>query len=265
MRRIKAFPHGAAGGHTGLMECDPGEELFDRYLEANGYRVLAREPDLGTVKRPDRLVRAGGHEIVAEVKSFHPQVLADPDGARFDAQALTVTKVRNKISDAAAQLKGIEGYPLVVVLTNPTHAPLPLEPTLMVQALYGDYEVTTDDDGSPRWRSGRNGRLYVDGPDGSARGNHPYLSAVCVLQDLPTEAAATVAWMQQHAAQYPNPLAAYAEALRQVRVEDRGGHMVRLDVFETVSSLARQLPREVFAGRFDSRWGLVTPGYYGRL
>jgi hypothetical protein len=50
---------------------DPGEALFRRYLKANGYNVLTYEGDLGTVKRPDFLIRAAGHEVVVEVESFN--------------------------------------------------------------------------------------------------------------------------------------------------------------------------------------------------
>lgn len=247
------------------MGSDPGEELFDQYLEANGYDVVAREPDIGTVKRPDRLIRANGHEVVVEIKSFNPEPVPSLDGPRYDVQALTLKKVRDKISEAAAQLKGIERYPLVVVLTNPLHAPLPLEPTLLTQVLYGDLEVVSRADGTKLWRFGRNGRLYVDPVNGTARGNHPHISAVCVLQDLPTEAAVTMSWMQQHAERFPNPMAAYTEALCHVSAEDQLGTTLRLDVFEAVSLSSAPLPREVFAGRFDSRWGVVSPGIYGRL
>jgi hypothetical protein len=44
------------------MATDPGEALFERYLKAHSYDVLAYEPDLGTAKRPDYLIpgrRAG--------------------------------------------------------------------------------------------------------------------------------------------------------------------------------------------------------------
>lgn len=54
------------------MKCgDPGEALFKRYLQSNGYEMLAYEYDLGTVKRPDFLIRAAGHEVVVEVESFN--------------------------------------------------------------------------------------------------------------------------------------------------------------------------------------------------
>jgi hypothetical protein len=182
-----------------VMGSDPAVELFNQYLEANGYDVVAREPDLGTVKRPDRLIRMNGHEVVVEIKSFNPEPLPSPDGPRYDVRALTLKKVRDKISEAAAQLKGIGHYPLVVVLTNPLHAPLPLEPTLITQVLYGDLEVVSRADGTKLWRFGRNGRLYVDTANGPPRSNHPHIS------------------------------------VRHVSAEERLGTTLRLDVFEAVT------------------------------
>ena len=42
------------------MPDDPGEELFDRYIEQRGYSVLNYHPDLGTAKRPDYLFTVRG-------------------------------------------------------------------------------------------------------------------------------------------------------------------------------------------------------------
>ena len=38
-----------------------------------------------------------------------------------------------------------------------------------------------------------------------------------------------------------------------------------LDVYETLSESAIPLPREVFAGPHDTRWGMTRPGQYGQL
>jgi hypothetical protein len=58
---------------------DPGEELFKRYLAANNYDMLAYESGLGTMKRPEFLIRAAGHKVVVEVESFKtPPMSSDP-------------------------------------------------------------------------------------------------------------------------------------------------------------------------------------------
>jgi hypothetical protein len=45
------------------------EDWFDEDLDANGYSY-EEEPDLGVVKRPDRLIERVGVEAICEVKEF---------------------------------------------------------------------------------------------------------------------------------------------------------------------------------------------------
>lgn len=178
------------------MATDPGEALFERYLDAHGYEILAYEPDLGTAKRPDYLVRFSGSEFVVEVKSFDTPPLAPASSPSGFTPLPSLTAVRNKISTGASQLKGITGYPLVVVLTNPRMSPVPLVPAMVISAMYGDQQVSFPENDELMWSTGRNGRLHVDEPDGSVRGSHPYLSAVCVLRVAHAEDARVVAWLR---------------------------------------------------------------------
>lgn len=132
-------------------------------------------------EKPDYLIRAAGHELVVEVKSFNtpPMPLSSPSGF---VRAPELKAVRRKISEAAAQLKDIDGYPVVVVLTNPRRSWVPLAADQVIDAMYGDKVVMFDEHGKLQWRTGRNGRLHVDEPDDSVRGSHPHLSAVAVLR-----------------------------------------------------------------------------------
>ncbi|MFZ0227476.1 MAG: hypothetical protein WAL41_11130 [Mycobacterium sp.] len=98
---------------------DPGEALFRRYLDEAGYEILAYEPDLGTPKRPDFLICADGREVVVEVESFGTPPMPVTPRSGFVSMAPQLKAVRNKVSAGAAQLRGIEGYPLIVVLANP--------------------------------------------------------------------------------------------------------------------------------------------------
>jgi len=79
--------------------------------------------------------------------------------------------VRNKTTAGAEQLKGIEGYPLVVVLANPRNSRVPPEGPVFIGALFGDSQVSFAPDGELYFHSGRNGRLHVKEPDRSVRGN----------------------------------------------------------------------------------------------
>jgi hypothetical protein len=174
-----------------VVRSDPGEALFERYLKANGYDVLAYEPDHGTAKRPDYLIRAAGHEVVVEVESFNTRPMPLTPRSGFVNMTPKLKKVRNKITAGAEQLKGIEHRPLVVVLANPRNSWVPLEGPMFIGALFGDSQASFAPDGELFFHSGRNGRLHVKEPDGSVRGNHPYLSAVAVLRFVYPQAVAT--------------------------------------------------------------------------
>lgn len=140
---------------------------------------------------------------------------------------------------------------------------MPLAADQVIDAMYGDKVVTFGEHGL-QWCTGRNGRLHVDEPDGSARGNHPHLSAVAVLRQTNAEDALVAAWLRQHQASYQNVDVAIVEAFKQVATADIRGELVSLDVFETVSKIALPLPPAVFAGRADTRWGVIGEGRYGR-
>jgi hypothetical protein len=123
------------------MTIDAGEALFERHLKAVGYDIAAYQPDLGMAKRPDYLVWAAGHEVVVEVKSFNTSpTSAMPPDAPVDMTP-KMRAVRNKVSAGAAQLNGIEGRPLVVVLANPRNWWVPLEGAIFLGALFGDPEA----------------------------------------------------------------------------------------------------------------------------
>jgi len=175
--------------------------------------------------------------------------------------------VRRKISAGAEQLKGIEGYPLMVVLANPRNSWVPLEGPMFIGALYGDMQASFAPDGDLFFHSGRNGRLHVTEPDGSAHGNHPYLSAVAVLRFVYPQAAWAAAMTRsQETVGDGNPLAIVREANQLLaRQGDAAAEVVCLDVFETVSESAVPLPREVFDGPHDTRWGVTSAWQYGQL
>jgi hypothetical protein len=248
------------------MTDDPGETLFRGYLDGGGYEVLAYEPDLGTAKRPDFLVLADGREVVVEVESFGTPPMPVVPRSGFVTMVPQLKAVRNKISAGAAQLKGIEGYPLVVVLANPRNSSVPLEGPMFISALFGDMNARFAPDGELFFHVGRNGRLHVTEPDGSVHGNHPYLSAVAVLRHAYTQDVWATAMQQSQDSGNTSPLAILREAQQLLaRQAATCAEAVCLDVFESVSESAVPLPRQVFAGPRDTRWGITRPGGYGQL
>jgi hypothetical protein len=246
---------------------DPGEALFERYLKASGYDILAREPDLGTSKRPDFLIRAAEHEVVVEVKSFNtPPLLPTPPRSGFVSMAPQLRSVRTKIKAGAEQLKGIENRPLVVLLANPRNSWVPLEGAMFLGALFGDPQAVFTPEGGIAFGSGRNGRLHVTEPDGSVRGNHPYLSAVAVLRFCYPQDAWADALAHSQAAGNTDVMSIVRGAHQLVgRQGEAVAAAICLDVYETVSESAVPLPREIFTGAHDTRWGVTCPGGYGQL
>lgn len=246
------------------MTDDPGEELFERYVEQRGYSVLAYHPDLGTAKRLDYLVRADGTDVVVEVESFKTAVVRVPTEPGGSAALSDLRPLRNKISTGSAQLKGISGYPLIVVIANPYDIAVPLLPSHLVAAMYGDLAFEFLPGGTQKWSLGRNGRLHVDEPDGTSHGNHPYLSAVGVLRTGSGLDMKIVADLRADAGA-GNPLQIVAQALPADGTTKVQREALSLDVFETVSATALAVPRTIFNGPGDTRWGQVSPGRYGPI
>jgi hypothetical protein len=215
-----------------------GETLFKRYLAKWGYGDFEYEPDwLDPSKKPDFFIKTALGDVVVEVETFQTWgLLTGLKDGMFAMQTLTKTlgPIRRAISHGADQLKGIGDKPLVVVLANPNNR-VPLSSQFVMAAMYGDPEfVFPSDRHQPGfWRAGRNGRLHLVNERGVAHGNHEYVSAVAVL--------------------------------RETLVSGQDGELsVTLDVFETVSDPCVSLPSSLFAHDGDTRWGVLSPGMYGR-
>jgi len=249
------------------MALDDGEALFERYLKARAYGILAYHPDLGTPKRPDYLISDGHRQVVVEVESFNrPPLSVDHLRNGCVSMVPQLKAVRNKITAGAKQLKGIENYPLVVVLANPRNSWVPLEGAMFLGALFGDMQYSFLSNGEGILRAGRNGRLYVAEPDGSTHGNHPYLSAVAVLRLCYSQDAWGAAMSKAQEIRYTHPLAVIREANRLVtKYDETAVEGICLDVYETVSKLAVPLPRDIFDGPEDTRWGVTAVGEYDQI
>jgi hypothetical protein len=124
------------------------EQWFDEYLQTHGY-AFESEPDLGVRTRPDRLIERAGFEAICEVKEFttDPMRRRWPNGGSqfgsFGGQEWFLT-VRRTIASAARQLEPLAGdpRPLVIVLANPNGMNLALDGAEVIQAMYGELQVT---------------------------------------------------------------------------------------------------------------------------
>lgn len=212
-----------------------GELLFERYLARWGYDDYEHQPNwLNPPKQPDYLIRTTLGEVVAEVKSFESWGLfKNLEEGIIATQTITKTlkPVRDRISKAARQMKGITGRPLVVVLDNPDNR-MPLSSPNVIFAMYGDPEFVfpLDPERPGFWHAGLNGELHLVNERGIKHGSHDHVSAVAVLRECPVGAEPAT---------------------------------VTLDVFETISDRCVPLPPGLFAHEGDTRWGVLGPGQYG--
>jgi hypothetical protein len=230
-----------------------GETLFKRYLDRWGYGDYEHHPDLlNPPKQPDYLIRTARGEVVAEVKSFDGWGLLEKlKDEPFAMESLeeTLDPIREAIKEAAKQLKGIKGRPLVVALASPDNR-IPVSAFYVISAMYGELalSVPLDKPRSQAWHTGRNGRLYIPDGRGVKRGFHPYLSAIAVIHERSLHASPTAS--VSHLG---------------LPAEPGFDAVVTLDVFETISDQCVPLPRTLFAHAGDERWTAQPGDMYGRL
>ena len=233
---------------------DPGELLFERYLAENGC-TFEYEPDLGISRRPDYLVHRDGAEVVCEVKSFPQPAVPAPSRHGSAPIAEILAPVRNKIRDAARQLRPLQGngLALVVTLALAQNSPIVLGAAMMLSAMYGD--LTPSPEAQPgagqagRWYYGRNGKL---------RNDHPYISAGAVLQ---RRTASDEALIRLYGSGASTPARAEAAAAAGFEEERKAGRppnrenqeFLYVDVYETANAAPR-IPAGIFEGSRDTRW-----------
>lgn len=219
--------------------------MFEAYLAEQGYPEPAYEPELGVAKRPDYLVIRADSEAICEVKEFDAKANPAPMDGGMRSMEDVLRPVRQKIRDAAKQLKPLRdcGRPLVVVLANPRGAFVRLGPHEIVWSMYGDpaFEFATDAvTGEPIGEGGfivtRNGRL---------RNDHPYISAVMVVS---ARDRAVDFYDDLIAGMEAAPADEKMEAIHRAR--DLGevpeGDYHRADVYRTMSTDAADLSRQLF-------------------
>jgi hypothetical protein len=240
-----------------------GEVWFETYLTAHGY-AFEYEPDLGVPKRPDYLISRDGLEVVCEVEEFEGEpgaLLGAPAGQKSGTMSMRQAQkpIYNKVRAGAKQLKPLEGrgWPLVVVLANPSAAFIDLRPdSLLGYALYGEPHVNFKIDttmggaiGPPEFKLGRHGKLTKD---------HPYISSVAVAHRREH------AEDQRDAVEIDNAgmtrvehMAALLDAYENLDLIP--GEYYWLDTVRTMSTAAVPLPAGVFDGENDRSWE-IGPG-----
>lgn len=248
------------------------EELFNRYLNERGYSWIS--PCDSDQRNPDRLITApDGRQAVCEVKSFATLGLLEKAHFREGEAGIRVSQpmaclqeealksIRGKIKQAAKQLKRYEdcGLPLMVVLANPMGCPIPLDERSVIAAMYGDFDAVfeltepgSDREGVSRMQTGRNGRLTND---------HQYVSAIALLCERPHSAVWAEEWLKENRSRFDHDQDLSVACLEAAKAEGvPQGSDVFLSVIETVNNQAVRLPRNLFNGPLDLRYGPTPDG-----
>lgn len=247
----------------------PQSEIwFDRYVREHGHDPGEPEPDLGIQRRPDRLIRWSGHEVVCEIKEFAQDVLPANQSVGAVAPERWYGAVRNQVHAAARQMRELadSSLPLVAVLANPSGMFVPLGVDEVIAALYGNPQIVLRID--RKTGAAIDDPQYVAGPDGEIRNDHRYLSAVVLLRhcdrrrdwiddlanQLRTEFGGDASTDEEAIARWQELERRASEA--QERGEIPKGTYFRTDVIVSASPDATPLPRDVFDGPQDTRWEL---------
>ncbi|WP_327378872.1 hypothetical protein OG393_33710 (plasmid) [Streptomyces sp. NBC_01216] len=234
---------------------DVAEARVARYLRERGY-TFEVEPEFGIGRHPDYLITAGEHTLVAEVKAFETYGMfenAVPGQVMSRSLSEALAPIRKQIKKAAGQLKGLRdrGWPLVIVLDNPGGRPIPFDsPHMILSAMCGDLTVQ-----APVLPDGVLGDFRgVAGRNGSLRNDHPYVSAVAVVRREDHAAQWAGAWFEENRAQFGDDVLALVAAFTEASQDAPEGDELFLEVYETLSTEAVPLPRDVFNGPRDRRW-----------
>jgi hypothetical protein len=259
----------------------PADERLERYLSAHGVEFLF-EPDwedltgVATAKTPDYLIGSPDQRVIAEVKGFTTDRIRRHIGgqkAGVLSEKLTFGPVRSAFADAARQLAPFSatGIPLVIVLANPEGADAMLIAWAVQHALLGNPKFSIPIDVSTGGQAGPM-RWIADEYAVALHEKSAHISGVAVIHER--EIAAD--WREAEAKKVEGEgegFEAVADAavkfFRVVEEAERDGRIpigsyTWAEVFELHElheSAPPAIPREMFTGARDRRFGVVASGY----
>lgn len=254
------------------------EEWFDRYVRDHGNEPGSPEPDLGTSRRPDRVITWAGERVVCEVKEFAQDAVEGTGRPQMIGDTEWYGPVREKVHQGARQMRELSGsgMPLVVVLANPQGMFIPLTTSDVIYALYGNpgYSFKVD----PLTGGAVTEPAAFAGRDGEITNDHPYLSGVLVLRhrtkaqdfadDLHRRLASEHGWA--HPPKTTDDATRRALIFAEVmdRARERGeipeGDYLFGDLIVSMSKDATALSPKAVDGPRDSRWEFdARTGVYG--
>ena len=164
------------------------EQVFEAYLELNGYPKPEFEPDLNqTSRRPDYRVTLGSTQLLFEVKEFN---ISKEDSARFSGPGIRggaydpFARIRQKIDDARQKFSGIKDQVCCLVLFNQEKPLVDLVWQMIYGAMLGPVAVSIPFNPSTGEFDSSQAKDVFSGKGKCSTSQNTTLSAVLVLEPL---------------------------------------------------------------------------------
>jgi hypothetical protein len=271
------------------------ERRFAAYLHAQGYD-WQYEPDYQAAldldhpleQHPDFLVSRGATRVVCEVRQFDLGAV-DSKLAGMKSGVLSEKDVygraRLALIEKARQLESLadSGLPLIIVLSNPLGAFVPMDFQHMTSVLFGNPKWTIPID-TETGRAAGPGQfivedygaflsLFKDEQGERFIWRHPHVSAVATLHHRTHEQDFIDQVMARHPVDdsgFDAAARAAFAALQEVNsAREKGlvpdGEYQWLEVYELNGARSTPLPRNFFAGPRDTRHGFLSDDGYGEI
>ncbi|MBS1789100.1 MAG: hypothetical protein JST85_15335 [Acidobacteria bacterium] len=240
------------------------ELLFDQYLTERGY-VFESQPKIpaGKSKKLDNRIFFEGSEIFFEVKEFSEG--DDISSGAFDPY----NRIHSKLKKSRSQLNDYKEYSCSVVLYNGSAAPVFLKPEFVLGAMLGTLTYGTNNKGKLTHKffgepSGFQTGHMIDFKNKQPRSTQ--FSSVIVLEKFPIGQIKLSPLLDERKQHRQKKLSAVEGAVDTwdyiQKLESEG-----FDINETVLRVVVYenpyadipLPRGLFQGPYDERWGSEKP------
>lgn len=248
------------------------EKFFEQYLTQNGYS-FDHEPTIsGKAKKMDQRVFFEGAEVFFEEKEFSESGSMPIDGA-FDPYK----RIHNKLEESWEQLNEYRNRSCSLVLYNGSAAPVFLKPAIVLGAMLGPSFHVADKDPTMAHRvfdagdpEGYRAGFMIDYEKKAPRST-PF-SSVVVLEQFPlgqVKFSQLYDEREKRRVNKPDSVENAIDTFDYIQTFESEG----FDITETVLRVviyenpfaAIPLPRNLFQGPYDERWGVQDPDNIVRL
>jgi hypothetical protein len=241
------------------------EQIFERYLELNGYPQPEFEPALTqTTRRPDYRIPLGSMKLLLEVKEFNlskedTDRFSRPGGGAYDPYV----RIRQKIDDARKKFSGITDQVCCLVLFNQEKPLVDLGWQMIYGAMLGPIAVSIPFNPSIGKFDSSKAKDIFSGKGKCGPNQNTTLSAILVLEPLLLGERRFRCHLNKLRSEMGDHKSTWTEIFELERAEreralgtDRDPGLIqwRIVVHENPWA-SNPLDRALFCSRFDERYG----------